>query len=115
MIYRWELPADIEPLREAARRLAAREVDTVLFTSSIQWEHLMVIAESLGILPAVLSCLREYAAIASVGPVMSASLIAAGIPVEIVPVHPKMAALVKAAAEMSAHIIKQKRGHEQPL
>jgi uroporphyrinogen-III synthase len=35
-IYRWDLPADLEPLREAARRLAARDVDVALFTSSIQ-------------------------------------------------------------------------------
>lgn len=32
-IYRWELPDDIEPLRAAARRLAARKCDVVLFTS----------------------------------------------------------------------------------
>src|SRR6266478_4327377 len=48
-IYRWELPADVEPLREAARRLAAREFDVVLFTSSIQLDHLLVIASGLGL------------------------------------------------------------------
>jgi uroporphyrinogen-III synthase len=109
VVYRWELPADIEPLREAARRLAARQVDVVLFTSSIQLDHLMMIAETLDLQLAVLSCLQEFAAIASVGPVMTASLVAARIPVEIVPVHPKMAALVKAASDMAASILAEKR------
>ncbi len=48
-IYRWDLPADREPLREAARRLAKREVDVVLFTSSIQLDHLFQIAQEQGI------------------------------------------------------------------
>src|SRR5215472_8850742 len=48
-IYRWELPDDCAPLREAARRLAAREVDVVIFTSSIQLDHLLEVARDLGI------------------------------------------------------------------
>ncbi len=48
-IYRWDLPADLQPLREAARRLAARQFDVVLFTSSIQLDHLFQIAEEEGI------------------------------------------------------------------
>jgi len=48
-----------------------------------------MIAESLDVRPAVFSCLQQYAAIASVGPVMTASLVAAQIPMEIVPVHPR--------------------------
>ena len=69
----------------------------------------MMIAETLDLQLAVLSCLQEFAAIASVGPVMTASLVAARIPVEIVPVHPKMAALVKAASDMAASILAEKR------
>ena len=51
-IYRWDLPSDLEPLCEAARRLAAREVDVVLFTSSIQLDHLFQIAEERGMMKA---------------------------------------------------------------
>lgn len=109
VLYRWELPADIGPLQMAARRLADRQVDVVLFTSSIQFDHLMMIAEGLGIQPQVADALREYTAIASVGPVMTASLAAAGFPVDIVPVHPKMAALVKVASEMTAAVVARKR------
>ena len=46
-VYRWEMPADLEPLRSAVRVLAAGECDAVLFTSSIQLEHLLEVAEDL--------------------------------------------------------------------
>jgi len=109
VLYRWELPADIGPLQAAARGLAARQFDVILFTSSIQLDHLMLIASALGIESQVTSALREYAAIASVGPVMSASLEAAGFTVDMLPVHPKMGALVKVASENALSVLAQKR------
>ena len=72
VLYRWELPADVEPLRTAVRRLAGRQFDVILFTSSIQLDHLMMIANTLGLESQVTTALREYTAIASVGPVMTA-------------------------------------------
>ena len=108
-IYRWELPDDLEPLREAARRLAARRFDVVLFTSSIQLDHLLEIACSLGIEVPVRATLREDVAIASVGPVMTATLESHGFPVDIIPAHPKMGALVKAAADSAAAVLCVKR------
>jgi uroporphyrinogen-III synthase len=110
VLYRWELPTDVGALHAAARQLAARQFDVVLFTSSIQLDHLMMIANSLGLHSQVTKALREYTAIASVGPVMTASLQAAGLPVELIPVHPKMGALVKVASEMAATILAHKRG-----
>jgi uroporphyrinogen-III synthase len=109
VLYRWELPADIGPLQTAARGLAGRQFDVILFTSSIQLDHLMMIARALGLESQVTSALREHTAIASVGPVMTASLEAAGLPVEIVPVHPKMGALIKVTSEMSATVLEKKR------
>lgn len=109
-IYRWDMPANREPLREAARRLARRQVDVVLFTSSIQLDHLTMIAEELGIANEVHSSLARHAALASVGPIMTASLEAAGLPADIVPIHPKMAGLVKAASENAAEVLSRKRG-----
>ena len=109
-IYRWVLPADLEPLREASRRLAAHEIDVVLFTSSIQLDHLFLIAEQAGIEEEVRTSLAEYAALASVGPIMTAALESAGLPADIIPVHPKMAGLVKASAEQAAEVLARKRG-----
>jgi len=109
VLYRWELPADVGPLEAAARRLGERQFDVILFTSSIQLDHLMEIAAAVGLQADVMSALREYTVIASVGPVMTASLEAAGFPVDMVPVHPKMGALVKVASEMAAAVLTQKR------
>lgn len=109
-IYRWELPGDLEPLRAAARRLAAGEIDVVLFTSSIQLEHLLEVAGGLNLETPVKEALRKDVAIASVGPVMTAALEAHGLTADIVPKHPKMGALVKAATEQAAEVIALKRG-----
>jgi uroporphyrinogen-III synthase len=108
-IYRWDLPPDLAPLREAARRLASRDVDVVLFTSSIQLDHLFQIAEEMGIASEVRSSLIEHAAVASVGPIMTEALQTAGLPADIIPIHPKMAGLVKASGELCAAAISRKR------
>ncbi len=108
-IYRWQLPEDLAPLEEAARRLADRAFDVVLFTSSIQLDHLFEVARAAGIEEKVTETLREHVAIASVGPVMTASLESYGLPVDIIPNHPKMGSLVKAAAEGAADVLSKKR------
>lgn len=108
-IYRWELPDDRGPLREAARRLAARRFDVVIFTSSIQLDHLLEVAGELGIESGVRAALREDVVIASVGPVMTATLESYGMPVHVVPNHPKMGALIKAAAESAPAILGARR------
>jgi uroporphyrinogen-III synthase len=115
VLYRWELPADVGPLKAAARGLAERQFDVILFTSSIQLDHLLMIANTLELQSQVSSALREYTAVASVGPVMTASLKAAGLPAELIPVHPKMGALVKVASETAAAILAQKRGAIQSI
>jgi uroporphyrinogen-III synthase len=108
-IYRWELPEDREPLREAARRLAGRTLDVVIFTSSIQLDHLFEVARDLGIETRVRDALRDDVAIASVGPVMTATLEAYGLTADIIPIHPKMGPLVKAASESAAAVLCGKR------
>ncbi len=112
-IYRWELPADIEPLRQAVRRLTAGGFDVALFTSSIQLEHLLEIAQSLNLESQVREVLQRDVAIASVGPVMTAALETQGIPADIIPNHPKMGALVKAAAESAGALLSAKRAAQK--
>jgi uroporphyrinogen-III synthase len=109
-LYKWEMPDDLEPLREAVRRVAARECDVVLFTSSIQLDHLLEIAAQKECEPALRQSLAESMAIVSIGPVMTAALEAQGLPPDIVPRHPKMWAIVAAAAEQSAEVLERKRG-----
>ncbi len=108
-LYRWELPEDIKPLREAVRRLARREVDTVLFTSSIQLEHLFAIARQDHLEDEVRQALREHVAVASIGPIMNEAVAAENLESDIVPASPKMGALVYAASEQSAEVLRKKR------
>jgi uroporphyrinogen-III synthase len=108
-LYRWELPEDVQPLQEAVRRLVAGQIDVVLFTSSIQLDHLLEVARGLGLEQEVVRTLAEDVAIASVGPVMTASLEAHGLTAAVIPKHPKMASLVKAAAEQAPAFLDRKR------
>jgi uroporphyrinogen-III synthase len=113
-IYRWELPDDIEPLREAARRLAARVFDVVLFTSSVQLDHLYEVSRALGLEEKVTDALRSEVAIASVGQIMTAALESYGLSADIIPNHPKMGSLVKAAAESATAVLASKRISGKP-
>lgn len=96
-IYRWGLPDDTAPLREAAARLARREFDIVLLTTSMQVVNLMKIAEEAGIEQPVLDGLRA-ARIASIGPTTTETLEEYGLKADFEPSHPKMGLLVNEVA-----------------
>ena len=108
-IYRWELPDDIGPLKEAARRLSRGDVDVLVFTTSVQYIHLMEIAANLGFPEKVYQAMQSQVVVASVGPIMTAALREHGIEPDIEPDYPKMAALVRAAAEQSRAALLRKR------
>lgn len=108
-LYRWELPDDLGPLEDAARRLAQRRFDVVLFTSSIQLDHLLEVSSRLGVESDVRAALSADVAIASIGPVMTDALTARGWPPDIIPKRPKMWSLVKAAAEEAPKVLAAKR------
>jgi uroporphyrinogen-III synthase len=108
-VYRWTLPDDVGPLREAVRRIAERRCDVMLFTTSIQLDHLLDVAAEMGSAAEVKEALAEDLVIGSVGPVMNAALADYGLAPDIVPVHPKMAVLVRTAAEGAASVLLRKR------
>jgi uroporphyrinogen-III synthase len=97
-VYQWDLPENVEPLREAVRRLAAGEFDAVLFTTAIQMAHLARIARELGMEQETLDALRK-ARVCSIGPTTTEALEEFGIHPSMEPSHPKMGFLVKEAAE----------------
>ena len=108
-IYRWELPEDVSELREAVRRIASRNCDVVLFTTSIQLVHLLQVASEMGLAADVRRALADDIAVASVGPVMTAALVEHHLRPDIVPPHPKMGVLVRVAAEEAAQVLSRKR------
>ena len=98
-IYRWELPADLEPLRAAVDMLCRGEIAVVLFTSATQVHHLFSIAADRR---APLQQAFAAVTVASIGPVCSAALRDHGVHVDLQPAHPKMGQLVAEAARYSA-------------
>jgi uroporphyrinogen-III synthase len=109
-VYRWEMPDDIGPLKQAVRRLVKKEFDVVIFTTSVQLVHLFELAAHLGVAAEVQSVLERHLVVASVGPIMTNALRDRGIEPDIVPEHPKMAALVRATAEQAVARLAAKRG-----
>ena len=114
-VYRWELPEDIEPLKNGIRRLAKNEVDVVMFTSSVQYVHAARVADEMGLKEEFRAALCRTL-VASIGPTTSATLRQNGIEADLEPSHPKMGFLVKEAAENSAELIgkKKARGTSPP-
>jgi len=107
-VYRWELPEDTQPLRKAIRGIVAGDYDVLLFTSAQQWRHVEQVArEEVGD-EAFLAAARKCV-IASIGPTASETLLAAGLPPDIEPAHPKMGHLVVAVAEQARGLVAEKR------
>lgn len=106
-VYRWTLPEDVEPLRGAARSLAAGEARVVLFTSSNQVYNLIQVADELGLAEALREQLRR-GVVCSIGPTCSETLTTHGIPADLEPEHPRMGQLVREAAERSRELLAEK-------
>jgi uroporphyrinogen decarboxylase len=107
-VYRWMLPEDRGPLRDAIKTIATGGADVVLFTSSNQVTNVIQVAEEDGESAGFRRGLGTTV-IASVGPVCSEELRRRGIGVDIEPDHPKLGHLVKAAAIRAPAIIARKR------
>jgi uroporphyrinogen-III synthase len=107
-LYRWELPDDIEPLHNAVLALSQNAFEVVVFTSSIQLDHLFEIAQRLNLSETIHQILATKVVIVSIGPVMSEALRARGIEPDVEPQSPKMGAMVKAASEESAAALQRK-------
>lgn len=105
-VYQYDLPEDIEPLREAVRELGRGSVDVVLFTSAVQATHLFQIAEREGI--DLVPALRRTV-IASIGPATTEALEEIGVHRDIEPTHPKMGFLVAETAQQAERILSSKR------
>ena len=108
-VYRWALPDNIEPLRQAAQGIADGRLEVALFTTATQVVHLLEVARQLNIDADVRQGLASMA-VASVGPTTSDELREQGIGIDIEASHPKMGFLVREAAERAADVLRTKRG-----
>lgn len=107
--YAWTLPDDLAPLHAAIERIAAGEAEVALFTSGIQLTHLLQIAEQRGQTPQLYRGL-ERMVVASVGPLTTEALVAAGLRPDIEPEHPKLGHLMVALGAAAGARLAEKRG-----
>jgi len=106
-VYRWGLPEDTQPLKDAVQAVCNGKVDVVMFTSSVQLTHAIEMAAELNLQSHFLDSFSRIV-VASIGPSTSATLRTHGIHVDLEPLHPKMGFLVKEAAEESGSLLRAK-------
>jgi uroporphyrinogen decarboxylase len=106
-VYRWDLPTDTTQLEENVRSLAAGQRDVVLFTSAQQVVNMLRVAERLQLAREVGQQMQRCV-VASVGPTTTEILHDFDLRADLEPDHPKMGALVAAAASRSNELLARK-------
>jgi uroporphyrinogen-III synthase len=107
-IYRWALPEDLAPLRNAMQKILLGDADVALFTNGAQVVHLFQVAaydkadEKLR-----LAC--KNLVMGSVGPICTQVLQEFGLKPDIEPEHPKMGSLIAEVAASAHGILTAKR------
>ena len=107
-IYRWALPENLAPLRQAIQKILRREVDVALFTNATQVEHLFKLAADDTADDSLRKAFKQVV-IGSVGPVCTEVLERFGLKPDIEPIHPKMGSLIAEVAASADRIIAAKR------
>ena len=107
-VYRWALPDNLGPLRDAVTAIADGGVDVVLFTTGVQLVHLWQIVEEMQREDDVRRGLQR-AVVVSIGPTTTEELQRHNLAADFEPSHPKMGVLVREAAERSGEMLRAKR------
>ena len=100
-VYRWALPDNLEPLQQAITAAIRGNFEVLLFTSAIQIQHVLSVADQMGVRTEWLAA-TQRCVVGSVGPTCSTALAAAGLPVSVEADPPKMGPLVRAAIAAAA-------------
>lgn len=110
-VYRYALPEDTRPLRDALARIAAGSIEIALFTSRAQVEHALLVASEEGLAERVRRSLAR-GVVGSIGPVCSEALREEGLAPDVEPEHPKMGHLVKVTADRCAAVLAEKHARD---
>ncbi len=97
-IYRWALPEDLGPLRQALNNIIDGKVSVLLVTNAAQVYHVMQVLEKYGKLEPFCTALKKMV-VASIGPTANERLRHHEWPIDLEPSHPKMGILVKETSE----------------
>ena len=114
-LYDWALPDDTGPLKAAILKIVRGQAHIALFTTGLQIDHLLLVAEEIGLAPAVRRALNSELVVASVGPMTSEALERQGVTPDIVPGHPKLGHLVLAVARRGPALLSEKRERNKQL
>jgi uroporphyrinogen-III synthase len=107
-IYRWALPEDLGPLRQALDEIIAGKVTALLITNAAQVDHVMQVLEKDGKVEPFRTALKKMV-VASIGPTASERLRHHEWPIDLEPSHPKMGTLVKETREQ-VHTLRHSKG-----
>ena len=107
-IYRWALPEDLGPLRQALNNIIDGKVSVLLITNAAQVDHVMQVLEKDGKVERFRAALKKMV-VASIGPTASERLRQHEWPIDLEPSHPKMGVLVKETSEQAHVTLNRKR------
>ena len=107
-IYRWGLPEDLVPLRQALDDIIAGKVPVLLITNAAQVDHVMQVLEKDGKVEPFRVAIKKMV-VASIGPTASERLRHYEWPIDLEPSHPKMGVLVKETGEQLQALLNAKR------
>jgi uroporphyrinogen-III synthase len=107
-VYRWALPEDFEPLREAVRSVVAGHIDVAIVTTGMQAVHLFQVAATMGQEEALRAGFGRVV-VASIGPTTSEELRQRRLTIDLEASHPKMGFLVREAAAQASDLLRAKR------
>jgi uroporphyrinogen-III synthase len=107
-IYRWTLPADLGPLKQALDEVITGKVPVLLITNAAQVDHVMEVLEKDGKLEPFRAALTKMV-VASIGPTASERLRHHDWPIDLEPSHAKMGVLVKETSEQAPALLRAKR------
>ncbi len=103
-IYKWALPEDLGPIRQALDEIIGGRVNMILITNAIQVDHVMQVLEQEGKTESFRTALKKLV-VASIGPTASERLRHHNWPVDFEPPHPKMGILVKELSEQALTLL----------
>jgi uroporphyrinogen-III synthase len=106
-VYRWALPEDLTPLRQAIRKILEGQTDVALFTNANQVDNLFRVAAEDKLDDSLRRALRGVV-IGSVGPVCTEILEQFDLKPDIEPTHPKMGSLIAETAASARRILAAK-------
>lgn len=108
-VYRWALPLDTQPLKQAIGKMIAGEAGAVFFTNSAQIQNVLRAAAEMGVEEDLYRAFKS-GVVASIGPSCSEKLKASGIRVDFEPESPRMEAMVEECSRVYGELAKASRG-----